>query len=425
MALLLSGPARTTHFPLGQRGSLAGSGGAVSRASSRDYDPCVGTPAGWQAQRRRSRVVRTPTHVESSRALHHRTVAAFVAARSKPVAPIRLTAMAAAVAVLSATVAGCDRAEPQPTAGASAGAPAGPGYAPTGTIASGGFIAIAPRVAGDGIRYSISPPLPARLALDPDTGLVSGFVGDEPGTRTYSVEAANSAGALRLSLTISVAAPLPASCPGGSDGRECNRFHQSVREFAIAGQLAQGPDAPYYLVIGDSLVEAARLDPICGLRPLNGGVGGARVADLVGVVRRVGARDSLRLLVIAAGVNDASPPRVASVAEFEAAYETLLADAGLAPDRIIMVGIAPLERDKPLGTGYFDAPRAREFDRAIRMLAARTGATYVDLGARLGAGDGTARIGSTTDGVHLTPATYDTWRSAIADAAGASRGCVP
>jgi lysophospholipase L1-like esterase len=332
---------------------------------------------------------------------------------------------AALLAAVLACTTGCEPVDDDPVGSmASIAAPNGPGYPATGPIPSGGFLAVSPNVTGANLRYRVSPPLPARLALDPQSGLIAGLVGDAVGTRTYVIDVSNAAGSLQLPLTLSIAAALPQSCPDAADGRDCNRFHQSVREFALANQLAQAPDVPYFLVLGDSIVEAARLDETCGLRPLNGGVGGARTADLIGMARRVGARESLDLLVIAVGINDASPPRIATTEEFTAAYEQLLAEVALPAERLVLVGIAPLERDQPLGTSYFDAARAREFDRVIRSIANRIGAAYVDLAIRLGTSDGTARVGTTLDGVHLTPASYDVWRAGIADAIATSGACL-
>jgi hypothetical protein len=152
--------------------------------------------------------------------------------------------------------------------------------------------------------------------------------------------------------------------------------HRHVRLFAIRSQLEQ-IRSPYDAVVGDSIVEAARLRPICGRPVLNAGIGGATVA--------VVTRDILPLLkpappsglVIAIGVNDAAiaSPRLRSqrTDAFAADFRSVITSAQAVAASVTVATIAPVERGKPLGDAHFDAELIARFNQVIRTAATEHG----------------------------------------------------
>jgi alpha-tubulin suppressor-like RCC1 family protein len=115
-------------------------------------------------------------------------------------------ARAAAVSILLGLLAGCggrnsgeDPARPP--------APSTLTYPTTSAVySSGSPITInVPVITGGGeVTYSISPPLPAGLSLDPSTGVISGTPTAIAGEATYTVTATNSGGSASVDLVITV-----------------------------------------------------------------------------------------------------------------------------------------------------------------------------------------------------------------------------
>ncbi|MFM8979319.1 MAG: Ig domain-containing protein [Planctomycetia bacterium] len=58
--------------------------------------------------------------------------------------------------------------------------------------------------------YSVSPPLPAGLVLDPATGAITGMPTAEAGWQAYRVTAAHAGGSVAVDIDLAVGAALPA-----------------------------------------------------------------------------------------------------------------------------------------------------------------------------------------------------------------------
>lgn len=99
----------------------------------------------------------------------------------------------------------------------------GPAKAPWGLVypadpaVFGKGVAIAPQVpfysGGPVTTFSVKPPLPAGLVLDPATGAISGAPAKVAATATYRVTASNALGSTETDLTLTVNDQAPASAP--------------------------------------------------------------------------------------------------------------------------------------------------------------------------------------------------------------------
>lgn len=125
----------------------------------------------------------------------------------------------------------CGRNAQTPAAQAAAEAPAaagadlasGPAKAPWGLVypadpaVFGKGVAIAPQVpfysGGPVTTFSVKPPLPAGLVLDPATGAISGAPAKMAATATYRVTASNALGSSETDLTLTVNDQAPGSAP--------------------------------------------------------------------------------------------------------------------------------------------------------------------------------------------------------------------
>ena len=199
------------------------------------------------------------------------------------------------------------------------------------------------------------------------------------------------------------------------------RMRSTRREIPIDGAgwlhqpaqnvFAQLPSAPGSVVfLGDSLTAEGPWGELFGSL-LNRGVKGDTVD---GVRRRLGevlARNPARI-VLMIGVNDLMQGR--SDADVVAGVEGIAAEvAGWSPPaRLVLLSILPI------GTGGPDPvitdARLRALNRSLADVAARRGATFVDLYPRFVSERGGLRAELTRDGVHLTPAGYVIWRDAVA-----------
>lgn len=177
-----------------------------------------------------------------------------------------------------------------------------------------------------------------------------------------------------------------------------------VRERAILSQAAQSKFQT--IVIGDGIVELAYLPSLCGKSTLNAGVGGARVGDLSGLLQKALRVQQPTRVIILAGVNDATKKSPTSVAAFSHDLDRLIEIAAASGAEVDVATIAPVRTDMPIGA-VFDPVLISRFNAVIASKAA-----VIPMNADL-TRPGALPTGWTDDGVHLTPAGYAVWTSAL------------
>ncbi len=108
--------------------------------------------------------------------------------------------------------------------------------------------------------YSISPALPAGLALDPDTGVISGSPSAISASATYTITAANSAGQTTVDITLEVAHVLPSGLSYPDLAQELGR--------GVYIELAPRLNAGYgdnWTVSAGALPAGLSMDPATGV----------------------------------------------------------------------------------------------------------------------------------------------------------------
>jgi lysophospholipase L1-like esterase len=195
--------------------------------------------------------------------------------------------------------------------------------------------------------------------------------------------------------------------------------HNVVRQFMVRSQIAQQPNA--ILLVGDSITEAAFLpESICGLPVINAGLGGAHTAsylDFAKLALPPGFKSPL--IVVALGTNDSTSIGAKWDSPLAPVYGRLADFLAPHADKLLFVGIPPIEMSGALAKAYFDSDFSKKNDAAIRSIALSRSVDFVDVQ--------TAVVGEhlTVDGIHLTPAAYREWVPAIVDAAEKTLGCKP
>jgi lysophospholipase L1-like esterase len=82
--------------------------------------------------------------------------------------------------------------------------------------------------------------------------------------------------------------------------------HFIARMTAIESIIAQESGGLTYLAIGDSITEFAELEPLCGRKPLNAGIGWATSETFETQGARLAALLKPDFIVVALGTNDAT-----------------------------------------------------------------------------------------------------------------------
>lgn len=140
------------------------------------------------------------------------------------------------------------------------------------------------------------------------------------------------------------------------------------------------------LLIGDSITQAARVDSLCGLRVLNAGVGGTRVADWRSLAASLVERTEPEIVVYALGINDANARLAFDPDQWASDYRRLRKGK-----RIFIMGVWPAEPTM----SDFSNRRVQEMNAAL----SKEPGFIPPVWAR----------GLTKDGVHLNPAGQERW----------------
>jgi GDSL-like Lipase/Acylhydrolase family len=191
---------------------------------------------------------------------------------------------------------------------------------------------------------------------------------------------------------------------------------------SISATQARGPS--YVAIIGDSITVAAPHQPVCG-RPLAvAAVGGTRIIHALRDILPHLQKSPPAALLIALGTNDSKrwirKTRAQKLADFKAEYRTLLTAAKVASANVGVVMIPPVGKGE--GDAGFEAAIIAEFNEIIQVLATEAGVPTFSLAGLAGA-DGFARVGLTTDGVHLSAAGYGIWMDVVGQAWTAVKPC--
>lgn len=170
----------------------------------------------------------------------------------------------------------------------------------------------------------------------------------------------------------------------------------------MAGWRAESPSAGSVVLAGDSLAAGfpvVELEREAGTPVLLRGTPGETIHELRARVGEVLDREP-RVLVLQTGTNDAiRGRRVASIGRRHAALLALCRDR-LPDARIVVLALPPASAVR-VSPGV-----VRRVNGSLEAAASRYDATFVDTYEILAEPGGEPRVGTSTDGVHLTPDGY-------------------
>jgi lysophospholipase L1-like esterase len=193
-------------------------------------------------------------------------------------------------------------------------------------------------------------------------------------------------------------------------------WHHTVRIFMIKAQGGQ-TEPGGIILIGDSITEGIFLDRVCGLSVINAGIGGAGVSLFNSNLEDILSTSKPSVAFIALGVNDSnisiSEKNEEYIKNWAKNYESLvdnLIKKGIEP---VLSTILPVEKDKELGTKYFNAALINRLNEKIREISDKEELILADSYAAMADSAGFIPQGSTLDGVHLKAESYKIWKETI------------
>ncbi|MGF9763739.1 GDSL-type esterase/lipase family protein [Microvirga sp. 0TCS3.31] len=181
--------------------------------------------------------------------------------------------------------------------------------------------------------------------------------------------------------------------------------HWLIRDIVIAShRAAVGPGG--LLFVGDSLVEGFYWSRLGSLPVLNAGYSGIWTEALEPRVPLLLQSAKPGIAVLLVGTNDAKKGCTESALDGVAAqFETIVRHFEAAAVPVIVMTPPPIERAKRL-TNFYSADAMASLSRRIVQNARGRAAAIVDLHTAFSDGEGAAREGLTTDGIHLSAGAY-------------------
>jgi lysophospholipase L1-like esterase len=180
------------------------------------------------------------------------------------------------------------------------------------------------------------------------------------------------------------------------------------RFLAIKTAIKRTPDS--VIVLGDSIVEGAPLpNTICGHAVVNAGVTGAAIEYFDRHATEFLGSSRPRLIVLAVGINNASPT---AAKKFQSHYQetvTSLSDAAV----VLVATITPVRSGA--GSAGYDAALVQGLNAVIKATPSATG--VIDLNSALSGANWT------TDGIHFGPDGYAIWTKTVVDGIHVALGC--
>lgn len=189
--------------------------------------------------------------------------------------------------------------------------------------------------------------------------------------------------------------------------------HAEARSAIIRSQIAQAGDEAI-VVVGDSITESALLPTeLCGHQVVNAGVGGADPSSYLDTIIKGIPAFKASVIVVALGTNNATSS--GSSEQFEATYRRLIQILSAYSSRIIIAGIPSIEKGY-LSDSLFDQESGEKINNKLKSIAHESKLLFIDLRWR-------HSDVQTVDGIHLTPAAYNHWKSAVIQSVRKSLAC--
>lgn len=189
-------------------------------------------------------------------------------------------------------------------------------------------------------------------------------------------------------------------------------IHYISRTTAIISQLKQHDYQ--VLILGDSIVELAYINKVCGKDALNAGLSGAKIKDVNSLAHKLFGNLKLKLVIIAVGVNDTHPDDQTNLEEFKNYYNDTLSLLKKSKINVIVFNIEPVADYRKFDKSkYFDNIRITKLNSIVSGL----NVPVIDLWTLMHKSNTNLLPETyTDDGVHPNVNGYRKWNAALSDA---------
>jgi lysophospholipase L1-like esterase len=187
-----------------------------------------------------------------------------------------------------------------------------------------------------------------------------------------------------------------------------------TRQSMILMQVAQLPARGSVVLLGDSITDGLFLSSNSG-NLLNAGIGGAEVADVLSLAKKIFDRVKPSVMLVTIGINNAMKGREQFNPEsLRREYTEICKYISSKGTRLILSTVFPVAKNRPLGDVYFDMERVRRINGIIKAVAEEERIELLDGFAYFVDPEGYLPSELTTDGVHLNAAGYEKWKKRLA-----------
>jgi lysophospholipase L1-like esterase len=197
--------------------------------------------------------------------------------------------------------------------------------------------------------------------------------------------------------------------------------HFKKRLAAMEADVASLPHETTGVVVllGDSLTEGNKIKQLCGRPVVNMGVSGdqIQIEDTMGVRNRLDVLERAKPadIFLLIGINDFGSSKPLETAEQQ--YADLVSEIGkrMPNAKLHIQSVLPTS-----GRFAFHLPNVRAINEYLKHIASESEAEYIDLFSKFADEKGELRADYTTEGLHLTPAAYETWNAILQERLGCS-----
>lgn len=188
-------------------------------------------------------------------------------------------------------------------------------------------------------------------------------------------------------------------------------MHWDLRQSILQMHAASSDPVPL-LMVGDSLAEGFVWNEVAGCRLINSGMAGIWSKPLSERIATILSSTRPSAVILLVGTNDADIRKTVSIEEFKSNYAQIV-DTILSSGAEVLITVPPPMEEEVGVAAMYSPNKLRHIVAAVGEIAQSRQLPVLNSADLMSTPDGTARPGSTSDGIHLSGATYKSLKAAL------------